>query len=81
MLAATYGLQVSDIPILFDIQLKHFPGGHLHPEAGVHACWMDGHLHTIIHQLLNSHTAVQLMDCLTDSLSTAFSCLYTHSGA
>ena len=81
MLAATYGLQVSDIPVLFDIKLKLFPGGHLHPEAGVHACWMDGRLHPIVRQLLILHKAVHLTDCLTDSLSTAFSCPYTHSGA
>ena len=62
MLAATYG-QVSDIPVLFNIKLKLFPGSHLHPEAGVHACWMVGHLHPIVHQLLILHKAVHLTDC------------------
>ena len=62
MLAATYG-QVSDIPVLFNIKLNLFPGGHLHPEAGVHACWMVGHLHPIVCQLLILHKAVHLTDC------------------
>ena len=63
-------------------QTETFSGDHLHPEAGIHACRMDGGLHPIVRQLRILHAAVHLIrNTLTDSLSTVFSCPYTHSGA